>query len=202
MDLLENLKRYTDFSKGISNEPCELLYEDICLDNIVFTNYDLNNSKFLEVQFKNCNFAEVYLSGASLCGSLFEECIFENNIFKKGMADYARFLKSDFNAIDAFRTSFYATNFEDLKIENSLFKNCHIGRAKFVNVIFENTDLSKANFNDSVFENVTFQDCYLDETQFKGLIGLENTMFYNTNIMIDGELKTILGNKVKEVIMI
>lgn len=201
MDLLDSLKKYTEFSMGMSNEMCELIYEDTCFEDVIFTGYDLNNSKFLEVQFNKCNFSKVYMSGASLCGSLFNKCVFEDNIFKKGMADHARFLKSDIKGMDAFRSSFYETKFEDMKISDSLIKNCHLGRAKFMNVIFENTDLSKTNFNNSVFNKVIFKNCFFADTQFKDILGYEEINFFHSSIMINGVPQNLLGNEIKDIII-
>lgn len=44
MDIYENLDKYTKYSFGEIKEECELVYEDIELNNIDFTEYDLNNS--------------------------------------------------------------------------------------------------------------------------------------------------------------
>ncbi|WP_223553515.1 pentapeptide repeat-containing protein [Lysinibacillus sphaericus] len=74
-------------------------------------NYDLNNSSFLEVNFKGCDFLKVYLSGASLCGSTFEDCIFKDNIFIKGNSDYAIFKKSNIAGINGLELVFMSVIF-------------------------------------------------------------------------------------------
>lgn len=111
MDLLTKLKKYTEFSMGLSNEVCELIYQDTSFDGIVFTGYDLNNSSFLEIVFNECDFSNVYLSGASLCGSNFNRCEFSDNIFRKGKADNSRFSSTVFKNLDSFRTTFYESKF-------------------------------------------------------------------------------------------
>ena len=75
MDIYEKLDRYTKYSFGIIKEKCDLIYEDIELDKINFSKYDLNNSTFAGVVFKECDFSGVYLSGSFFGGSIFKQCI-------------------------------------------------------------------------------------------------------------------------------
>jgi len=197
MDIYEQLKKYTDYSLGLSNEKSNLYYEDISLNKIIFTNYDLNNSSFLEVNFIACDFSQVYMSGASLCGSTFEECIFKDNVYKKGNSDHAIYIKSNFEGMDAFRTSFYECTFSELTIIDSDMRNCSFSDANFSNVIFKNVNFDSSSFNSSVFKNVKFIDCTFEKLRFDAAIGIESVDFENTNIRIDGETKRFLGNEIK-----
>lgn len=177
VDILKNLKSYTDYSLGKSSERIEIKYVDASFKEIVFTGYDLNNTEFLEVLFNQCDFTDAYLSGSNLSGSTFNHCIFDNNIFRKGKAEYVSFNQTNIKKIDSFRTSFYGASFNDLVIENSLMSNNFIARSSFSNVVFKNVNLADANFSNSRFSNVKFIECILSRTIFDDACGLEYVKF-------------------------
>ena len=83
MDILSKLQKYTDYSLGISKEKLEIKYEDTRFDNLNFSDFDMNNTFFLEVEFIKCDFSGVYLSGSNLSGSVFEKCIFNKIYLEK-----------------------------------------------------------------------------------------------------------------------
>lgn len=196
MDFITTLKKYTEYQKGISKEVVKLLYEDTSFNNTVFSGYDINYSSFLEVIFNNCDFSTVYMSGASMCGSSFNNCIFLNNRFRKGVAEYAKFSKTDLLCIDTFRTSFYETAFENLNIVEAKMIRSWFEGAHFFNVKFIKTDLTEANFSNSTFKNVIFEDCNFIKTKFNNTKGLDQVEFINSSIIINGEIKTNLGNEI------
>lgn len=51
--IIDNLIKYTAYSKGEISLECDLHYEDIEIDEVDFSPYDLNNSYFGGVTFKN-----------------------------------------------------------------------------------------------------------------------------------------------------
>ncbi|MEX3745734.1 pentapeptide repeat-containing protein [Lysinibacillus xylanilyticus] len=167
------------------------------LYNTIFTDYDLNNSSFLEVNFKGCDFSKVYLSGASLCGSFFEDCIFKDNIYIKGNSDYAIFKKSNIAGTNAFRTSFYECDFSEMTIIDSEMRNCSFINASFSNVIFKNVNFDISSFHSSIFHNVKFIDCSFEKLRIDEAVGIESVDFKNTTIILNGETKIYLGNEIK-----
>lgn len=61
----------------------------------------------------------------------FRQCILRNNIFRKGMAEYAFFVQTDLKKLDSFRTSFYKSSFSNLLIKESIMNNCFMANAFF-----------------------------------------------------------------------
>lgn len=194
MDLFTKLKKYTEFSMGLSKEVCELIYQDTSFEGIVFTGYDLNNSSFLEVVFNSCDFSNVYLSGASLCGSTFNRCEFLGNIFRKGNADYSTFNSTVLKNLDSFRTTFYESQFFDVKVSNSKLELTYMDDSTFSEVEFENTEFLSSTFNNSTFKNVKFINCCFENTKFLNITGFDEVHFVNSSIIINGELKIGLSS--------
>ncbi len=83
MDIYEQLERYTRYAQGDRSQACSLHFEGLVFLDMDFSKYDLNNSEFLEMQFLNCNFEKVYLSGTSFCGSIIRGGTFKENILRK-----------------------------------------------------------------------------------------------------------------------
>ena len=177
MDIFQKLQSYMDYSFGKTNEKVEIKYEDTFFKSVTFTGYDLNNTEFLGVVFSQCDFTDVYLSGSNLSGSTFEQCTFNNNIFRKGMAEYASFVQTDLKKIDSFRTSFYKSRFSNLLIEKSVMKNCVMADTVFSNVTFSDVDLAGSSFRRSGFANVKFVRCILNDVTFEDNLGLESVEF-------------------------
>lgn len=177
VDISKKLQRYTDYSMGKSSEKIDIKYVDASFKEFVFTGYDLNNTEFLEVLFDQCDFTDVYLSGSNLSGSIFNHCILNNNIFRKGKADYVSLIQTNIKSMDSFRTSFYGTSFKDMCIEGTMMCNCFIVNAFFSNVVFRNVNLTNTNFKNSTFDNVKFIGCILVKTIFDDVCGLEYAKF-------------------------
>ncbi|MEI4803847.1 pentapeptide repeat-containing protein [Bacillus sp. FJAT-51639] len=198
MDIYIQLKKYTEFSMGQSNEVCELIYQDTFINGIVFTGYDLNNSSFLEVVFNSCDFSNVYLSGASICGSTFNECIFLKNTFRKGKADYSIFNSTNLGELDSFRTSFYESQFLNVILKDSKLERCYLDESIFSNVKFENVKFLSSTFNNSTFKNVHFINCHFEDSTFQNVTNFHEVHFVDSSITIDGELKNGLSsNEIK-----
>lgn len=191
MDIDDLLKRYTAYSLHESDVPVEVLIQEMKIDNFDFSKYDLNNTLWLEVLFSQCDFSDVYLSGASICGSEFFECIFKNNRFVKGKADYATFKNSSIVKLNAFRTSFYEALFDNVVISDSKIVVCMINKANFSKVKFVNTDLRESSFQDAVFKDVIFSNCILDNNNFNNIEGIH---FDNVSWEMDGVMTTGLGD--------
>lgn len=56
MNLLENLIKYTEYSKGDISKKCSIAYEDIEITEFDFSQFDLNNVFFGGVKFDKCIF--------------------------------------------------------------------------------------------------------------------------------------------------
>lgn len=197
MDIYDQLKKYTDYSLGKSSVKCELIYEDILLNNIIFTGYDLNNSKFLEVQFKDCDFSDVYLSGAALYGSVFKNCIFKKNTFRKGFCDYASFKDTTFDFLDSFRTSYNEAQFVNVQFKNSKMERSYFDDSQFKNTEFINIEFSESSFNNCTFEGVKFKKCSFNKTSLKEIKGFDTAFFEDVAILLDGQIISDLGNEIK-----
>ncbi len=197
MDIYDQLKRYTDFSLGKSSVRCELVYQNIFLDNIIFTGYDLNNSNFLEVQFDHCDFSNVYLSGASLCGSTFNSCIFKQNIFRKGFCDYAKFESTTFDFLDSFRTSYYENIFVNVQVQNAKMERSYFDNSEFSNTEFTNVEFREVSFDNCKFKNVKFKKCTFVKTSFKNINDINSINFEDANILLDSQIISNLGNEIK-----
>jgi len=198
MDLITNLQKYTEYSLGKTKEKCSLIYQDVTINNIDFSPYDLNNSSFLEITFNNCDFSKVYLSGASLCGSIFNQCIFLYNTFKKGNADYTEFISTEIKNMDSFRTSYNETSFQDVKIIESQLERSYFDDSKFTNVTFINTNFIECSFNNSKFDNVIFIGCHFEQTNFQNIMEVNNINFNNVSIKIEDGIKTNLNNEIRQ----
>lgn len=197
MDIYDQLKKYTDFSLGKSNIKCEILFQEFPLDNITFTGYDLNNSKFLEVKFNNCDFSNVYLSGSSLCGSDFVNCLFKNNIFKKGICDYTKFKSTKINALDSFRTTYYESLFIDVNLQKSKIESSNFDDSEFINTEFISTDFIDSSFDNCKFKGTKFINCNFNRTSFQNVNGLDSLYFENVSILVNEHKMVNLGNEIK-----
>ena len=197
MDIYDQLKKYTDFSLGRSDTKCELTYQGILLDDIIFTGYDLNNSKFLEVRFNRCDFSNVYLSGASLCGSAFENCIFKQNIFRKGLCDYARFGATTFVLLDSFRTSYYETLFTNVRFQDSKMDRSYFDYSKFEDTEFINVDFNGSSFDNATFKNDKVKKCFFVKTSFKNIKNIDQILFEEVSISLGDQIISDLGNEIK-----
>ncbi len=197
MDIYDQLKKYTDFSLGKSNVDYELVYKDILLNNVIFTGYDLNNSSFLEVQFNQCDFSNVYLSGASLCGSTFGHCIFKQNIFRKGFCDCTRFKFTTFEFLDSFRTSYYESFFSNVRFQNSRLERSYFDDSEFVNTQFKNVEFNESSFDNCKFKDVKFEKCNFNKTSFKNVKDIDSIFFENVNLSLGSQIISNLGNEIK-----
>ena len=196
MDLLKNLQKLTDYHKGVG-EKFELACDDIEIKNIIFTGYDISYSWFTNVQFKECDFTNVDMDCLQVHSSIFENCKFENNNFVKGNANKVEFKESYFKNLRAFRSSFYKTKFKDMVVMNSSIDQCDF-LSTMVNIVFEKTNLAFTNFDDSDFQSVVFKECYFEDTTFRNVKNWDEVDFENSRIKVDGEVKEISGNEIKD----
>lgn len=110
MSLIDNLEKYTKYSKGDLTQKCSLVVYGDYIDTLDFSPYDLNNSVFAGVTFNNCDFDFVYLSGSHFGGSIFNHCRF-NNILRKANWSYISMSKTLIYNLDAFRVDFFQCRF-------------------------------------------------------------------------------------------
>ena len=128
MDLRNNLIKYMEYSKGDLSKKCSLEYEDIDIIEFDFSEFDLNNSCFVGVNFDKCDFTNVYLSGSNFGGSVLKECILKENVIKKAAWDDMVFEKTQILSMNTFRTTFMYGKFRE-----SNFTECHIEKCSFSN---------------------------------------------------------------------
>lgn len=169
MTLLENLKKYTEYSKGDLSKRCKLEYEDISIAEFDFGEFDLNNSYFGGVTFEKCIFPKVYLSGSNFGGSTFKECIFNGNQLKKACWDDIIVENSNICMNDVFRTSFMfgrftKSNFNGCIFEKSTFEDSFFTDVNFKGCKFENVNFQNCKFENTLFEQCTFIDVMIDES--------------------------------------
>ncbi len=182
-DIYKDLQKYTDKTFGRIKTSFKLLYVGVTLDNIVFTGYDLNGAEFYDVIFNDCDFTDVYLSLACLNGSKFNNCIFKNNIFRKGECDSAIFRSTTIDRLDSFKTEYWRSEFYDTKISNSKIFRGYFDEGIFSNVVFENVKFIELSFEDCKFDNVKFINCSFDKFRFGNSEGLDKVVFENVNII-------------------
>jgi uncharacterized protein YjbI with pentapeptide repeats len=201
MEFMEKLKKYTDYQNNLSTEVTEFIYEDIELDGIVFTGYDLAYALLLGVLFNNCDFTDVYLSEAMLNVSIFQKCIFHNNIFRKGDANRIKLIDTNISKLDSFRTYYFSSSLQNVNISDSELFRSPFNGSDFSNVTFNNVKLVQGAFDESQFVNVKFINCHFDDTTFKDIKGAEEIEFINASITIDGVTRQGLGNEIKDILI-
>lgn len=165
MNIIDNLIKYTAYSKGEISLECDLHYEDIEIDEVDFSPYDLNNSYFGGVTFKKCCFTKVYLSGSNFGGSIMEECVFNSNELKKSSWDDMKFIYTNFKNLDAFRTTFLYGQFKECVYEQCFFSRCLLSNSVFDNVKFVNCKFEDVNFSESIFKNVIMEKCEIKNVE-------------------------------------
>lgn len=166
MDIIENLIRYTEYSKGNLSKKCSMEYEDIDIRDMIFSEYDLNNSSFCGVNFFSCDFSDVYLSGSNFGGSYFGNCILKENIIKKAVWDDIIFERTEISLMDAFRTTFMFGRFLDTRFSKCCMNRCLFTESEFKNVDFIESTFVDADFTKCKFENVHFIDCKFENVVF------------------------------------
>lgn len=160
------LAKYTAYSLGDLSKKCVLEIQNEKIENFDFSEYDLNNSFFVDVEFDSCNFKGVYLSGSFFCGSSLRDCILEDNTLRKAEWNAMTFQQTTIKRLDAFRTSFRSNTFQ-----KCVFRDCKIG----VKCSFWNSDLVDVFFDNCVFEwafleavrytKVRFRNCQFIDTE-------------------------------------
>ena len=69
--------------------------------------------------------------------------------------------------INAFRTTFMESIFNNCKISQSNFESCNFWCSHLTNITFEECNFVDACFNDTVFDKVIFRKCFLPENFMK-----------------------------------
>lgn len=166
MNLMDNLIKYTEYSKGNISKKCSLEYQDIDIAEFDFSKFDLNNSLFLGVNFFKCDFTSVYLSGSNFGGSFFQECVLKENVIRKAYWDDVVFQKTKITLMNAFRTTFMYGNFQDSDFYVGHFENCFLMNSNFQNVNFIECTMIDTDFSECKFDNVQFIKCKLQNVKF------------------------------------
>ena len=187
MDIHEQLAQYTRYAQGDLSQACRLQFEDIIFQGMDFSKYDLNNGAFLEVQFLECNFDHVYLSGTSFCGSIIQGGTFKENILRKAQWDYISIQDAEISSLDAFRTSFYMGDFRKVLFADSRLEKCSFSGSIFDDVLFVVCNLSLTHFDNVHFQKVVFRNCVLDGTSFVGMDLNANVRFEEIPCRSNGE---------------
>lgn len=167
MSLIEDLEKYTRFSKGDLTQECSLVVCDDCIDTLDFSSYDLNNSVFSGVTFNNCKFDTVYLSGSNFGGSIFKQCRFRSNILRKAEWNYISMNNTCVYNMEAFRTEFFNADLCDclfIQCRFSMCLFCNSEDTMIRNVVFKSCVFERTELDECVFHNTTFDEC-----QFKGI---------------------------------
>lgn len=100
--------------------------------------------------------------------------------------------------IDSFRTSYYETSFQDVKVIESQLVRSYFDNSKFTNVTFINTNFIECSFDNSKFENVIFIECHFEQTNFQNIIEANNIKFNNVSIKIEDEIKINLNDEIRQ----
>lgn len=166
MDFMENLIKYTKYSKGDIAEKCSLKYEDIDITGVNFSEFDLNNSFFGGVKFNRCDFSNVYLSGSNFGGSFLKECILKENVINKAAWDDMFFEKTKILSMNAFRTTFMYGKFEESNFSKCYFEKCSLTNSYFRDVYFRECTIVDTDFTKCKLENVKFIKCKLENVKF------------------------------------
>ena len=166
MNLIENLIKYTEYSKGDMSKKCKLEYEDINISNIDFSKFDLNNSYFGGVKFSLCNFSNVYLSGSNFGGSILKDCIFKRNIIKKASWDDMVFERTRIFMMTAFKTTLMFGKYVDTNFDECHFEKCSFANSQFINIYFRKSTFIDIDFTECKLKNVHFIGCKLENVKF------------------------------------
>ncbi len=201
MKISEVLKKYNVHSRltSTSAEVKERVYEDISIEDFVFTPYELD-CNFLEVHFEKCDFSNVYLGSIWLCGSIFESCILNANSFIKGKADYVEFINSKIEKLNLFRTDCFNMIFRDTYIDNSKIDNCCFNNATFASCKIENVIFSRINFENSTFKDVKFIKCRFCSNNFNAINGINDIEFIDCNFTTQGGVELCSDLEIKNYI--
>lgn len=166
MNLMDNLIKYTEYSKGDISKKCSLEYEDIDITEFDFSKFDLNNSFFGGVKFDKCDFSNVYLSGSNFGGSFLKECILKENVINKATWDDMIFEKTKILSMNAFRTTFMYGKFQDSDFSKCYFEKCLLTNSDFKNVYFRGCTIIDIDFTECKLDNVQFIGCKLENVKF------------------------------------
>lgn len=171
MNLSEKLELYTSFSQGENNGFSKLEVADLELVNFDLKPYDLSNSYFGGVTFTSCDLKNVDMHGSNFGGSKFISSILKNNNIVKAEWDNVEIYNISVDNINAFRTTFMESIFNNCKISQSNFESCNFWSSRLSKVTFEECNFVDACLNDCIFTEVIFKNCILPEN-FKQKTGL------------------------------
>lgn len=138
----------------------------------VFTSLDLSGATLVDRSFRGCRFERVRCAEASVCGTIFEDCVFTDcdlTLLQVAGASFrgVEFVRSKLMGIDwtdirglAFAVGFDTCvvshcSFVDRKMHGAVFKDCKAHETNFMGVdltkaVFDGTDLAGARFMDTV----------------------------------------------------
>lgn len=102
---------------------------------------------------KNCTF-----DLASVTGSIYRNCTFENNTMKEADFEFCEFSNCSFFAKEPINSSFNNSNFINTNFYNIEFDSC-----TFTSAYFENCHFKEGSIRCSTLENAVFKNCYFEE---------------------------------------
>lgn len=148
-DILKKLKKYGYGRKDtmvVSHSNRIVNDKDYSEDNI--------NHQICEfTTIKNCIF-----DLASVTGSIYRDCTFENNTMKETDFEFCEFTNCSFFAKEPINCSFNNSNFINTNFYDIEFDSC-----TFTSAYFENCHFRKGGIRCSTLENSVFKNCHFED---------------------------------------
>lgn len=148
-DTLKKLKKY-----GYGRKDTMIVNHSNRIVNDKDYTEDIINHQICEhATIKNCIF-----DLASVTGSIYRDCTFENNTMKETDFEFCEFTNCTFFAKEPINSSFNNSNFINTNFYDIEFDSC-----TFTSAYFENCHFKKGAIRCSTLENAVFKNCHFED---------------------------------------
>lgn len=115
--------------------------------------------EFANIDFENCEFQEVDLSGSDFTGATFSDCKFLNTNFSGAKLAGSRFLRQEIESCNFSGTTAPRISLEDCRIRASKFNSSNLSKANFTRVIGEDLEIKDCRLSQLRAEAASFTKC-------------------------------------------
>lgn len=166
-------------------------------DYIKFNNCDIQNSHFINIKVKNCNFSDQIFKSNKIYQCLLENCVFTNISFKNQAIASSKLVDCLLNNVDLRYCNLKNSEFINCNLSNfrSEFMVCpKIKNTKLENVILpENKNFSFEVLFNCTLKNLTFNNYNFTFTNFDSA-KIDNCIFNNCTLHGSNASDSVISN--------
>ncbi len=196
-ELIKTYKKTDDTIENFWFKSSKILNDE--LYSLDFSNNEFDDTDILETKSDRLSFTDCIFKNCNFSNSVFENSNFVRCKFENCKLTGCLFLNSRFYNVDFYETNGNFSNFtsgvlENVKFEESIFRNSYFQEDKFKKVTFYNIDLTQSQFLKTKLNNIDFSKCTIS-----GIVTyIEDLKGAIINEMQAVELIGLLGVKISD----